>query len=111
MASHIINFKESVSSLGTATDSRRSEVKGKIESVIMHFPPGVNALVDVTVLSNGTQIIPDKGFIALDDATVTFHPDHPVNVGDNITVNVENTDDTNSHTISVIAELIGERRR
>ena len=107
MSSQVVNFRITAASLAEETDERRAELKGILNAITIHFPPGCNSLTDVAVYVRGVQVIPDKGYISLDDATPVFHPSQPTEVGDSIVVQVVNTDDTNEHTISVICEICG----
>ncbi|MCK5333495.1 MAG: hypothetical protein KAJ24_03205 [Candidatus Aenigmarchaeota archaeon] len=116
MVSQTMNFKKEIASLSEESETRRSEITGTIERAILHFAPGASSLVDVAVYCNGMQIIPDTGYISLDDATVTFTPHHPINLGDAIVVKFINTDEGDAdagfdgaHTITVICELEGVR--
>lgn len=109
ITSQTLNFRETVASLAETTVNRKSELTGKIRFITVHFPPGVSSLVDVAVYCNSVQIIPDKGFLALDSATPIFEPSHDISSGDTVSVYIGNADDTNEHTISVVVEIIGER--
>ena len=90
-------------------------VKGRLQKVILHYPPGCASLVNVAVGINptGGDGVPKKWlvpsfegkYISLDDATVVFSPGEPVDRGYQLWTIILNTDTTYSHTISVIGEV------
>lgn len=100
-----INFRRTVSAQDSDTQTKESTILGTIKNVILHFPPGCNALVEVRVSHGTKQIVPREGYIALNDATPTFEVNEPINVGDSILVEIINHDSTYSHTISTIINI------
>lgn len=100
-----LNFRETVGTLSEITKAKTCQTKGTINQITMHFPSGCNALVDVAVFKNSQQIVPDTGFISLNDATPQFFIDKPIDVGDEITVRFVNADSAWPHTISVIVGI------
>lgn len=80
---------------------------GYITEVLIHFPDGCNALVDVAVNVNDQRVIPDRAteFIALNDATPVFPSNFKVAAGDKIVVYINNYDGGFVHTISVIVTV------
>ena len=101
-----LNFRETVGTLTEVTKAKTCQTKGTINQITMHFPSGCNALVDVAVYKNSQQIVPDTGFISLNDATPQFFTDKSIDVGDEITVKFVNADASWPHTISVIVGII-----
>jgi hypothetical protein len=79
--------------------------KGKITQITVHFPNGCNALVQVAVSWKGNQILPISGFIALNDTTPQFSANTPVQNDDLLTVQINNGDAGNAHTITVIISI------
>ncbi|MCD6493919.1 MAG: hypothetical protein J7K36_09045 [Archaeoglobaceae archaeon] len=104
---NIINFRKTVSPLTADSDTKTAYLDGAITEIILHFPPGCNALVGVKVFLNTRQILPQEGVIALDNATQSFKLFVPCKKGDIIRVDWENHDDTYSHTVSVIVNVEG----
>ena len=76
-------------------------------NITIHFPLGCLALVLVAFSNGGRQICPEAGFIALDDATPTYPINEPVEGGDRLWVEIQNTDGANPHTISVNVTVVG----
>ena len=104
--SEVLNFKETLQP-GTGDDfSKTVQKDGVITRVTEHFPPGTNALVDVIVKHNSTQIVPRDGPISIDDFTISIDTEVPVKKGDVVTVSIDNADDTNAHTISVTVQIL-----
>jgi len=101
-----LNFRKTVQPLTEEYEIKPSIWDGTIRQITVHFPPGCNALVEVKVYHGGTQILPEKGGLALDDATPTFVVNRPVRAGDPIRVEWINHDDTYEHTVSVIVGII-----
>ncbi len=101
-----LNFKKTVAALGEYSENQGIQGSGQLNQIIVHFPPGCSALVDVRVFLNSEQILPNLGYLALDDATPTFSFAKVIRMGDNLRVEMVNTDDTYPHTISVIANIV-----
>ena len=101
-----LNFRKTISALTEEEEIKYSPFTGTIKQVIMHFPPGANSLVEVKVYHGSKQIVPEKGGVALDNATPTFMIEEPVREGDAIKVVWINHDDTYEHTISVIVGIV-----
>jgi len=81
---------------------------GHVKSVMVHWPPGSNALVDVAVGHGTTHFCPREGFLALDDATVFFQFNEYVVEGEELWVIMRNGDGINPHTITVTIHLEGK---
>ena len=101
-----LNFRNTVAALSEDYEIKRSLEDGTIKELVVHFPPGCNALVEVKVYHGSTQILPEKGGLALDDTSPTFIVERAVKAGDPIRVEWINHDDTYSHTISVIVGIV-----
>jgi len=101
-----LNFRKTVQPLTSEYEIKPSTYDGVIKEIIVHFPPGCNSLVEVKVFHGTTQILPEKGGIALDDATQGFIIEREVRSGDPIRVEWINHDDTYEHTISVIVNIL-----
>lgn len=100
-----LNFRNTTGTLAEDYEVKPSPVTGTIKEVIAHFPPGCNALVEIKVFQGMTQILPDKGSVALDDATQPFSIMRSINLGDPIRVDWINHDDTYTHTTSVVVSI------
>jgi len=82
--------------------------KGYIKEIKIHWPDGCNALVDVRVGRGAEQFCPREGFLALNDATPQYEFNIPVHEGDDIWVEMINTDGGNPHNITVTVHLESE---
>jgi hypothetical protein len=105
-----INYRVTTSSLNPSRTIRYSPIKGVINSCILHFPPGCNALVEVFLNIGSKQILPSPARgtgagnvgIALDSTTQSFNISEKVDKNDPIELVVINHDNTEEHTISAI---------
>ena len=105
-----VDFREEVG-FGTGIEVKKPcPINGFVSTIIIHWPLGCAALVEVAVvhLQGGpggrqTGIVPtDSGItLALDDVTPIFNLYFPVKRGDYFMVVIRNADDTFNHTISV----------
>jgi len=80
---------------------------GYIKQVTIHWPDGADALVDVKVGHGVTQVCPDEGFLALNDATPTYPFNEWVDDQETIWVEMQNRDGANPHSITVTVTLEG----
>ena len=78
---------------------------GFIKRVTPHWPDGCNALVDIRVGKGVEQFYPREGFMALNDATLHYYFNIPVKEGEDIWVEMINTDGGNPHNITVTVSL------
>jgi len=74
---------------------------GYIKWIMVHYPPGTNALVDVAVGHGLEQLCPREGYLALDNTTQIFYFNEYVEDHEEIWVEMLNGDGTNPHTITV----------
>jgi len=81
-------------------------VTGYIKQVTIHYPNGCNALVNVRVGYQNLQFLPSSGFLALNDATPTYPFNVLVVAGQNIWVEMQNTDGVNPHNITVTISVV-----
>ena len=102
MATTSIRFGEEVPPATRVVYEAILDVTGKIKSITVSFPPGCASLVHVAVWKNMKQLVPDKGYLNLDDATPVFPFEEPVKEGDRIWVDVCNYDSTNKHTPQIL---------
>jgi hypothetical protein len=103
-----MNYRVTASALTTQEETDDAPISGVIQSITAHFPPGVNALVELFVYHERKQILPEgRTGVTLDDATETFSINEPIGQGDKIKVRIVNHDDTWEHTISVIIAIAG----
>ena len=80
----------------------QSPYAGYVRKILRHWPAGCNALVDVAVGVGNKRVLPETGFMALNDATPVFdNLSVPVKQGENIWVELQNGDALNPHTITV----------
>lgn len=83
------------------TLSEYAPFKGLIKEVIIHWPNNCNALVDVRVGHGTKQFCPREGYLALNDATVKYSFNEPVDEREEIWVEMINTDGGFTHNITV----------
>ena len=111
-----INYSITAESLQPANQLRYSPVKGVLNSAIVHFPPGTNSLVEVFVYIGTVQVLPTPTTgdtqgnigIRLHATTQSFNINIPIEQGDPLMVLVNNHDEDNPHTISVILMIEAE---
>lgn len=112
--SKVLSFRKTVAKLKSDHEDNRVPFDSIVTSVIMQFPAGCNFLVDVRLLyrvaDHEYYIIPsvENQFIALDDATPTFHTSYPVSVGKTLRVEWYNYDDTYPHTVPVVVSMMSK---
>jgi len=108
-----IPFSYTLTLAGTPTSgvrlSEHAPFAGHVTSVMIHWPPGSNALVDVVVGHGVTQFCPREGYLALDDATVFFPFNEWLDDQEELWVEMRNGDAVNPHTITVTLHLEGKR--
>lgn len=105
-----INFRYTVPASTQVQLQARSPLAGFLTHILLHYPPGCLALVDVRVDVDREQILPVSGWVALDNATPTFqfHRGQPVKRRDYLDVWLQNRDTQNTHTITVLIVFEGE---
>lgn len=103
-----ISFDKTLAALEGVYMTERCPLNGKIASVTMSFRAGCNQLVDVAFGVESRHIIPESGYIALEDTTPTFPTSEPVEMNDRLWAEMRNGDSGNSHRITVLATVIGE---
>ncbi len=103
-----ISFRQEVQALQGLILSEHIPSDGHIFEVIIHWPSGCNALVDVKI-SHGTipfcPSVPLDSFLALDDVTQSFRFWERVRIEEKLFCEIQNGDSLNPHTISVIAHM------
>lgn len=105
-----VRFQETLAALAGAQFSTPSEVTGEITQVMLHFPDGCDALVNVAFGHEQKWTCPSEPetYIALNDATPVFtFKNEKIARDDALWVIIENTDGTNAHTISVVVSMEG----
>ncbi len=78
---------------------------GLIKSIQINYPLGCNNLVLVAVLRNNYRIMPQYGFIRLNNVNATYWLNQWVKNNDNMQVIIQNTDAVNPHLITVDVHL------
>ena len=104
-----VNLRVSVQPLtGTRVD-KPSPLTGKIVQLILHWPDGCDALVDVAIGHKDTWVLPNEidTYIALNDATPVLTVDEPIEKGEEIWMILRNTDGANVHAISCTVTIVG----
>lgn len=87
--------------------SEYAPFSGYIKQVMIHFPDGCNALVDVRVGHGTKQFCPKSGFLALNNATPIFPFNEGVADREEIWVEMRNGDGVNPHNISCTVFIEG----
>jgi len=104
-----VRFKETLELLEGIEVEARCPLEGEITSVTIHWPEGCDALVDIAVGHDGTFLCPNEPdtFLALNNATPTFPMKEPVVWDERLWAIIQNTDDSNPHTVSIIITIVG----
>lgn len=105
-----INYRLTTEPLQTTRSVRYSPATGIVNSAILHFPSGCNSLVEVFINLKSNQILPSPVMggttsnvgIALDDTTQSFNVNIPIERGDPLEVVINNHDEDNDHTNSIV---------
>ena len=104
-----IVFKYAVPSTEVIRLSDVSLYNGNITQILRHWPNGCNALVDVAVGYEGESILPNNGYVSLNDVTVITAGLHePINKDNNIWVEIANADAVHTHTITLTVTVTEE---
>jgi len=91
-----------------------SLVTGRITQLLVHWPSGVNGLVDVAIGHGSVWVAPastrsqPEPYMTLDSASIVFNTDEPVLKNDQLWMVVRNRDALNPHTITSVITTIGE---
>lgn len=105
MSMVFIPFSEPYTTVGSEEGQDVIEevnVKGVLRKITVSFPDGCNSLVRLVCKVNNNPVLPTKGYIALNDTTVTYDIDRKIDTNDKLVAEIENTDPTNPHTISLL---------
>lgn len=104
-----VKFKETLEPLAGIEVDARCPLEGEIISITMHWPDGCDALVDIASGHDGTFLCPNEPdtFLALNNATPTFPIREPVAWDERLWAIIQNTDDTEKHTVSIIITIVG----
>jgi len=104
-----IVLRETVQPLTGTRVVKSSPLTGRITQLVLHFPNGCNALVDVAIGHKDTWVCPNEidTFIALNDATPVLTIDEPIEKGEEMWMVIRNTDGVNAHAISVTFTIVG----
>jgi len=100
-----INFRENVPAGRGVRVTNSFNFGGKVKQVLFHFPPGCAGLVRVRLFKDENPFYPNRGFLTLDDSTPAFPMDEPYYPNEPLTLEIENTDAVNAHTISCIVAI------
>lgn len=103
-----VSFELALSPLEGMEVHKYVPIDGTIVSVGFHFPDGCDALVGAQFGHGKSQLFPNDGLLALNDASPVYPANEPVKFEDVLWVIAENGDGANPHTISVTATIIGE---
>jgi len=86
-----------------------SPLTGVITQVIIHWPPGTEALVDIAFGHNGKWVLPHipNTYLAFDSATPVFTVYEPILESEELWVVFMNGDEDNKHTVSLAVTIEG----
>lgn len=95
--------------LQTIKIAEYSPLQGKIVSITRHWPEGCDALLDMAFGHGEVWVTPSEPntYIALNNATPTIGCDEPIEKNEMLWARFMNGDDTNPHSVSVIATIVG----
>lgn len=97
-----IVFKHTLEALQGITEHKHVPMLKTVKTITIHWPDGVNSLVDVAVgYSQDKRLLPEEGYLALNDTTPTWRVDKDTD-SDTLWVEIRNGDLVKPHTISVI---------
>lgn len=100
-----VNFVETVPAATGLNVTKNFIYSGKVKQVLFHFPPGCNGLVNVRLLKDQLPFYPQQGYLALDNASPIFPLDIDYYRDEPLTLEIQNTDSANAHTISCIVTI------
>ena len=100
-------FRKTLAALTGDTFSLRPPISGTIVECFIDFPTGCRKLVEVKVSKNANDLVPINDFIALDKPYKTPLREK-ITPNDTITVEINNHDENNPHTVTVLLSIIGE---
>jgi hypothetical protein len=94
-----LTFSQAVPALGHIRIWKDCSFNCKITKVLRHWPNGCNGLVGIAIGVGTRQIWPETGTLAINDATLhQEYMDVPARAGDQMWVDITNTDAANPHT-------------
>ena len=113
MASRQVVLEATVAPVTGTKVSTLCPLAGKIVQIMFNFPDGCNGLVDAQFYRNGppqTWLAPEKAntFLSMNNVFIPFIADEPVGHGEELWLIVDNHDAVATHTITVVATVIGE---
>ncbi|MBA7611169.1 hypothetical protein ES703_18388 [subsurface metagenome] len=102
-------LRETVQPLKGTKAAKPSPLTGRITQLVLHFPDGCNALVDVAIGHKDTWVCPNEidTFIALNDATPVLTINEPIEKAEEMWMIIRNADGGNAHAISVTFTIVG----
>ena len=102
-----LKLKKTLEALEGDAFSLRSPIEGTITECFIDFPKGCKGLVDVKISKNSHDIVPMNDYISLDTPYKTTLREK-ITPNDVITIEINNHDENNSHTITVLITIIGD---
>jgi len=107
-----IVFKHTVLPLQGIMDHKRVPMLKTVKTITIHWPSGCSSLVDIAVgYSQDKRLLPEEGYLALDNVTPTWTVNKDVGDTDTLWVEIKNGSSINSYPISIIInyeELSGD---
>lgn len=90
--------------------SIRCPLTGILKEVMIHWPQGCNALVQIRAGVRQAQLAPYTGYHALDDATKSYPFHLSVLYGERLWAEIRNTDLVNAHMPAIHFIVFGKRK-
>lgn len=98
-----IVFKHTVLPLQGIMDHKRVPMIKTVKTITIHWPSGCSSYVKVAVgYSRDKRLLPEEGYLALDNATPTWTINKEVVDTDTLWVEIRNGSSLNFYPISVI---------
>ena len=109
--SYVLAVPASTSVGREVSQQKRIPIRGTVVQIVLFFPAGLSGTTGVFFTKEGNVVFPyEEGTdIALDDATLPFAADIPVDKGDVLTFKGNNSD-TASHTVRAVVTIITAER-
>ncbi len=100
-----VRFQQTLAPLQALRIQDPRSFDGKVRSATVHWPSGCNALVDVSLHKGTTQLLPEDGYLALDNTTKEWGIDGPIASSEPLWVELRNADAVWPHTITVTVTI------
>lgn len=109
MASRQLKFREAIPALKARRYVDYAPIDGVIKQILINWPDGCEELVDVAVGVKNTWLVPstERTYLALNNVSPSFYAEEQVEKGEEVWLVVDNGDEANAHTITVVVTIVG----